>query len=121
VVANFKETQLSDMRPGQKVTMTVDAFPGRKFSAHVESFAPASGAQFSLLPPENATGNFTKVVQRIPVRIVLDDPAEAALLRPGLSVYASVDTRTGPARTDAPKGTTPTSGMPGPAVVGSTK
>jgi membrane fusion protein (multidrug efflux system) len=95
VVANFKETQLVDMRPGQKVEMTVDAFPGRSFAAHIDSFAPASGAQFSILPPENATGNFTKVVQRIPVRIVVDKPQDAALLRPGLSVYVSVDTRTG--------------------------
>lgn len=95
VVANFKETQLVDMRPGQKVEMTVDAFPGRKFAAHIDSFAPASGAQFSILPPENATGNFTKVVQRIPVRIVVDKAEDAALLRPGLSVYVSVDIRTG--------------------------
>lgn len=95
VVANFKETQLVDMRPGQKVDMTVDAFPGRKFAGHIDSFAPASGAQFSILPPENATGNFTKVVQRIPVRIAVDGAQDAALLRPGLSVYVSVDTRTG--------------------------
>lgn len=94
VVANFKETQLVDMRPGQKVEMTVDAFPGRKFVAHIDSFAPASGAQFSILPPENATGNFTKVVQRIPVRIALDpEPLAQHPLRLGLSMLVTVDTR----------------------------
>ncbi|WP_323374657.1 HlyD family secretion protein [Skermanella rosea] len=100
VVANFKETQLAGMRRGQPVDLSVDAFPGRVLRGTVESFAPASGAQFSLLPPENATGNFTKVVQRIPVRIAVpsDNPL-SGLLRPGLSVEVSVDTRgegTGP-------------------------
>ncbi|EWY40240.1 multidrug transporter [Skermanella stibiiresistens SB22] len=94
VVANFKETQLAGMRRGQSVTLSVDAFPGHTLRGTVDSFAPASGAQFSLLPPENATGNFTKVVQRIPVRIAVptDNPL-AGLLRPGLSVEAAVDTR----------------------------
>ncbi|WP_211112395.1 HlyD family secretion protein [Azospirillum sp. SYSU D00513] len=94
VLANFKETQLERMRLGQKVTVTVDAYPGRVLEGQVESLAPASGSQFSLLPPENATGNFTKIVQRVPVRIALPrDNALAGLLRPGLSVEAEVDTR----------------------------
>ncbi|WP_449234217.1 HlyD family secretion protein [Azospirillum doebereinerae] len=94
VVANFKETQIDRMRPGQTVHIEVDAFPGRKLEGRVESFAPASGSKFSLLPPENATGNFTKIVQRVPVRIALPrDGALAGLLRPGLSVVAEVDTR----------------------------
>ena len=94
VVANFKETQLSRMRPGQPVTVAIDAYPGKALVGKVESFAPASGSQFSLLPPENATGNFTKIVQRVPVRIALPrDNALAGLLRPGLSVVAEVDTR----------------------------
>jgi membrane fusion protein (multidrug efflux system) len=97
VVANFKETQLDRMRPGQQVAISVDAFPSRKLIGTVESFAPASGAEFSLLPAENATGNFTKIVRRVPVRIALpaDNPLQG-LLRPGLSVVVDVDTRTGP-------------------------
>jgi len=93
VVANFKETQLENMRQGQPVEIAVDAYPNQKLIGTVESFAPASGAVFSLLPPENATGNFTKVVQRVPVRIAVprDNPL-AGLLRPGLSVVVSVDT-----------------------------
>lgn len=94
VVANFKETQLGRMRLGQTVVVAIDAFPGQRLEGRVESFAPASGSQFSLLPPENATGNFTKIVQRVPVRIALPrDNALAGLLRPGLSVVAEVDTR----------------------------
>jgi membrane fusion protein (multidrug efflux system) len=93
VVANYKETQLTRIRIGQSVRVTVDAFPGKVLHGHVDSWSPASGAQFSLLPPDNATGNFTKVVQRIPVKIVLDpDPDVAELLRPGMSVVASIDT-----------------------------
>lgn len=94
VEANFKETQIGAMRPGQPVTVTVDAYPDLPLHGTVASFSPASGAQFSLLPPENATGNFTKVVQRIPVRITLpaDNPLRGQL-RPGLSVV--VDVRTG--------------------------
>ena len=94
VVANFKETQLDRMRPGQPVEIEVDALPGSRFEGRVESFAPATGSEFSLLPPENATGNFTKIVQRVPVRIAVPaDGPLAGLLRPGLSVVASVDTR----------------------------
>jgi membrane fusion protein, multidrug efflux system len=94
VVANYKETQLTDIRIGEPATVTVDTFPGVVLHGHVDSWSPASGAQFSLLPPDNATGNFTKVVQRIPVKIVLDpDPARGNLLRPGMSVIASIDTR----------------------------
>jgi membrane fusion protein (multidrug efflux system) len=97
VTANFKETQLTHMRPGQAAEVTVDAYPGQRVTGTIESFSPASGAQFSLLPPDNATGNFTKIVQRVPVRIAL--PADAPLvqrLRPGLSVTVSVDTRREP-------------------------
>ncbi|MBO1079939.1 HlyD family secretion protein [Roseomonas haemaphysalidis] len=104
VVANFKETQLPRMRPGQPVEVTVDAIPGAMFHARVDSFAPATGSQFSLLPPENATGNFTKIVQRVPVKLVLEqgqDAAALARLRPGLSVVAEVDARADP---DAPRG-----------------
>ncbi len=95
VVANFKETQLDRMRPGQPVELEVDALPDSRLTGRVESFAPATGSEFSLLPPENATGNFTKIVQRVPVRIAVPaDSPLAGLLRPGLSVVASVDTRT---------------------------
>lgn len=100
VEANFKETQLGRLRPGQTVEVTVDAYKGRTFEGVVESVSPASGAQFSLLPPENATGNFTKIVQRVPVRIRL--PAEFAregLFRPGLSVVVEVNTREEPKKT----------------------
>ncbi len=97
VVANFKETQLDRMRPGQQVAISVDAFPSETLIGTLESFAPASGAEFSLLPAENATGNFTKIVRRVPVRIALpeNNPLHG-LLRPGLSVVVDVDTRTGP-------------------------
>ncbi|MCR6629779.1 MAG: HlyD family secretion protein [Magnetospirillum sp.] len=96
VDANFKETQIGDMHPGARAEIEVDAFPGITVIGTVTGFSPASGAKFSLLPPENATGNFTKVVQRLPVRIELpaDNPL-AGRLRPGLSVVARVDTRTG--------------------------
>ena len=98
--ANFKETQLVRVRPGQNVRIEVDAYPGREIAGEVESLSPASGSVFSLLPPDNATGNFTKIVQRLPVRVKV--PAEVAaegLLRPGLSVTVRVDTREG---ADAP-------------------
>jgi membrane fusion protein (multidrug efflux system) len=94
VTANFKETQLTHMRPGQKATVKVDAYGGKEFAGHVDSIAAATGARFSLLPPENATGNYVKVVQRIPVKIVLDagqDPDH--LLRPGMSVVPTVYTK----------------------------
>ena len=94
VEANFKETQLARLKPGQKVHFTVDASGSRGFDGTVESFAPASGSQYSLLPPENATGNFTKIVQRVPVRIrVPASVAAEGVLRPGLSVVVDVDTR----------------------------
>jgi len=94
ITANFKETQLASMQPGQKATVEVDALGGREFEGHVDSIAAATGAKFSLLPPENATGNFVKVVQRIPVKIVLEagqDPGH--LLRPGMSVTPTVRIR----------------------------
>jgi membrane fusion protein, multidrug efflux system len=91
VVANYKETQVARLRPGQPVSVSVDAL-GTVLHGHVDSLAPASGAQFALLPPDNATGNFTKIVQRIPVRIRID-PGQTADLRPGMSVETSVDTR----------------------------
>ncbi|KAA3450136.1 HlyD family secretion protein [Mesorhizobium sp. SARCC-RB16n] len=100
VVANFKETQLARLVPGEKVNISVDAIDGHPIQGTVSSLAPASGAVFSLLPPENATGNFTKVVQRVPVRI--DVPADAlktGKLRAGLSVVVAVDSRTAPAAT----------------------
>jgi membrane fusion protein (multidrug efflux system) len=94
VEANFKETQLQHMRPGQKVDLTVDTYPGQHFTGTVASISPGTGSVFSLLPPENATGNFVKVVQRIPVKIVLDPIANPdTQLRPGMSVIATVTTR----------------------------
>lgn len=106
VDANFKETQLARMRVGQEVRIHVDAYPDRRIVGTVESLAPASGSVFSLLPPENATGNFTKIVQRVPVRVkVPTDLAREGILRPGLSVVASVDIRTdgGEPVADAPQ------------------
>jgi membrane fusion protein (multidrug efflux system) len=94
VVANFKETQLRDLRPGQPATVSVDAFGGRDYTGHVDSISAATGATFSLLPPDNASGNFVKVVQRVPVRIALDHAREGDLvLRPGMSVTVSVSVR----------------------------
>ncbi|QGY01655.1 HlyD family secretion protein [Methylobacterium mesophilicum SR1.6/6] len=111
VDANFKESQLARMRPGQSVGIVADILPGEIFAGHVESLAPATGAQFSVLPAENATGNFTKIVQRVPVRIRLDgDGGRLGRLRPGLSVTASVDRRGGAPEADAP--------APGGLVVG---
>jgi membrane fusion protein (multidrug efflux system) len=102
IIANYKETQLTDVRPGQPVSIAIDMFPGAAFSGHVDSVAPASGQEFALLPPDNATGNFTKVVQRIPVKIVLDPGSELADdLRPGMSVYPTIDTKSQVARTAA--------------------
>lgn len=97
VVANFKETQMTRIRKLQKASVEIDAFPGTVFHGHVDSWAPGSGSRFALLPPDNATGNFTKVIQRVAVKVVLDDLAGvdmATLLRPGLSVVASIDTAT---------------------------
>jgi membrane fusion protein (multidrug efflux system) len=99
LVANFKETQVGRMRPGQQVTVTVDALPDAKISGIVDSLAPGTGTEFALLPPENATGNFTKIVQRVPVRIRLNaDPETRDALRPGLSAEVEVDTKPGSAR-----------------------
>ena len=92
VVANFKETQLDKMKVGQKVEVEVDAFKDRKLKAEISSFSGATGARFSLLPPDNATGNFVKVVQRLPVKIkLLEDAKTMAMLRPGMSVKVNVD------------------------------
>jgi membrane fusion protein (multidrug efflux system) len=112
VDANFKETQLAEIEPGAKVRLAVDAYPEHDVTGVVDSLAPASGAQFSLLPPENATGNFTKIVQRVPVRIrILPEDVEKGRLRPGLSVIASVDTRTTPAdAADVPSSAAASSG-----------
>jgi len=94
VDANFKEDQLARMRPGQAATIVADVLPGKVFHGHVQSLAPGTGSVFSVIPPENATGNFTKIVQRVPVRIALDDgDATLGQLRPGLSTTVSVDTR----------------------------
>jgi membrane fusion protein (multidrug efflux system) len=94
VVANYKETQLTDVQPGQAVTIDIDTFPGVVVHGHVDSLAPASGQEFALLPPDNATGNFTKIVQRIPVKIEIDknDPL-LGRLRPGMSVEPTIDTK----------------------------
>ncbi len=97
VVANYKETQLTHVKIGQRATITVDTFPGVTVNGYVQSISPASGSQFSLLPPDNATGNFTKVVQRIPVKIVLDkDHPLSGQLLPGMSVIATIHTDTTP-------------------------
>jgi membrane fusion protein, multidrug efflux system len=94
VDANFKENQLARMHPGLPVTIAADVLPGEAFHGHIASLAPATGAVFSVLPPENATGNFTKIVQRVPVRVLLDgNAATLGRLRPGLSVTAAVDER----------------------------
>ena len=93
ITANFKETQIGLMRPGQPATIKVDALPGVGLHGHIESVSPGTGAEFSLLPPQNATGNFTKIVQRVPVRIAIDAGPEARrVLVPGLSVTVDVDT-----------------------------
>ncbi|WP_313198164.1 HlyD family secretion protein [Rhizobium sp.] len=96
VVGNFKETQLTHVVPGQKVLVKVDTFPDARIQGHVDSVSPGSGLEFSLLPPDNATGNFTKIVQRIPVKIVIDDEEYAGRLRSGMSVVPSIDIRTTP-------------------------
>ena len=101
--ANFKETQVSRLRLGQTARITVDALPDQEFEGAVVSFAPASGSVFSLLPPDNATGNFTKIVQRLPVRLrVPADIAREGVLRPGMSVVVSVDTKAGAAGANQP-------------------
>ena len=90
VVANYKETQLDRMRPGQPVDLEIDAYPERGFHGHVDSVQPGSGPAFSLLPPENATGNYVKIVQRVPVKLILDNPPTDVSLGPGMSVLPSV-------------------------------
>ena len=92
VLANYRETQLTNMKVGAPTEIRIDEYPGKIFKGRVVEIAPASGSQFALLPPDNATGNFTKVVQRIPVKITFDDESVAAMLRPGLSVIATVRT-----------------------------
>ncbi len=109
LVANFKETQTGQMAEGQHVTFTVDALGAHAFAGRIESVSPGTGAQFALLPPENATGNFTKVVQRVPVRIALDDDPLLGRLRPGLSVEATVHLQDPVARVERREG--------GPALV----
>jgi membrane fusion protein (multidrug efflux system) len=94
VIANYKETQLTHMAAGQQARITIDAFPGHTLRGHLSALAPASGAEFALLPPDNATGNFTKIVQRVAVKILIDDAdGLAGRLIPGLSVEAAVDAR----------------------------
>ncbi len=96
ITANFKETEIAHLKPGQPVTVTVDGFPGHQFSGRIESISPASGAQFALLPPDNATGNFTKIVQRVPVKIIFDEACVRDLsgkVVPGMSVNAKVRIR----------------------------
>jgi membrane fusion protein (multidrug efflux system) len=93
VVANFKETQLTHMRTGQPVELYVDSFQSIRLKGHVDSLSPASGLEFALLPPDNATGNFTKIVQRVPVKIVLDGQSLKGLLRPGMSAEPTVNTK----------------------------
>jgi membrane fusion protein, multidrug efflux system len=93
VVANFKETQLTHVRSGQPVEIEIDSFHGTRLKGHVDSLSPASGLEFALLPPDNATGNFTKIVQRVPVKIVLDDRKLTGLLRPGMSAEPTIDTK----------------------------
>ena len=94
---NFKETQLARMKPGQKVRVKLDAFPGQELTARVDSFAPASGASFALLPPDNATGNFTKIVQRVPVKLAFEPESlkalgeQASRIVPGLSAQVEVE------------------------------
>ena len=93
VIANFKETQLTHVRTGQPVELTIDGFHDIRLRGRVDSLSPASGLEFALLPPDNATGNFTKIVQRVPVKIVLDDHDLKGLLRPGMSVESTIDTK----------------------------
>jgi membrane fusion protein (multidrug efflux system) len=93
VEANFKESQLSRMRPGQPVVVVIDAYGGREFKGHIVSFSPGTGAQFAMLPAQNATGNWVKVVQRLPVRIEIDDADAGHPLYAGLSANVKVDTR----------------------------
>ncbi len=111
VIADYKETQMTEVRIGQPARVTVDAFPDLVLTGHVDSWSPGTGSTFALLPPDNATGNFTKVVQRVPVKIALDShPALGALVRPGMSVEATIDTGAKPAGASA--GAAPTAKQP---------
>jgi membrane fusion protein (multidrug efflux system) len=108
VVANYKETQLTNVAAGQPVEIEVDAFPGHLVKGHVDSLSPASGLEFALLPPDNATGNFTKIVQRIPVKIAIEpSDALAGRLRAGMSVEPVIDTAASPPRQPPPPKTSP--------------
>jgi membrane fusion protein (multidrug efflux system) len=92
IEANFKETQLTDMRVGQPARVVADAYPGVTWQARVSAIAPATGAEFALLPPQNATGNWVKVVQRVPVHLAIEQPDQAPELRAGMTVSVSVET-----------------------------
>jgi len=119
VVANMKETQMADVRLGQPVTFTVDALNHATLRGHVEQIAPATGSEFSVIVPDNATGNFVKIAQRIPVRINIDpDQALAARLRPGMSVVASIDTKAGGRVPPAPGQAAPAPQQPNAAPAG---
>jgi membrane fusion protein (multidrug efflux system) len=102
VEANYLETQLAQVRPRNVADITIDEFPGRDFRGYVSEIAPASGSATALLPPDNASGNFTKVVQRVPVKILLDDNKEAEMLRPGLSARVTIHTDRTRATTQSP-------------------
>jgi membrane fusion protein (multidrug efflux system) len=102
IEANFKETDLTRMRPGQQATVTIDTYPDRTFNARVDSISAGTGSEFSVLPPQNATGNWVKIVQRVPVRVVIDNPDPDHPLRAGMSAVVEVDTRTVPPWTTAP-------------------
>jgi membrane fusion protein, multidrug efflux system len=100
VTANFKEIQLDRMRPGEPVTLKIDAYPGRVIRGHVDSVQPGSGTAFSLLPAQNATGNYVKIVQRVPVKIVMDNPPSDVALGPGMSVVPTVRVDLAPSLVD---------------------
>ena len=93
VAANFRETQLTNIKVGDPAEIRIDVYPGKVFKGRVLEIAPASGSQFALLPPDNATGNFTKVVQRVPVKVALEDSTLTSQLRPGLSALVTIRTR----------------------------
>ncbi len=115
VIANYKETQMTNVRLGEPARVAVDAFPNLALTGHVDSWSPGTGSTFALLPPDNATGNFTKVVQRVPVKIVLDDnPSLGTLVRPGMSVEATIDTGTVEDRMPTPGSTQKAQAAPFP-------
>jgi membrane fusion protein, multidrug efflux system len=102
VTANFKEIQLDHIRPGAPVTLHIDAYPGRMIRGHVDSVQPGSGTAFSLLPAQNATGNYVKIVQRVPVKIIIDNPPTDVALGPGMSVVPSVRIDPSPSISETP-------------------